>query len=322
MKIKGIISSFTAAVTIMTAPVFGAFAAEAYSVGDVNGDSTIDASDASDILYAYTLKATTGTLGMTAVEEAASDVNGDGATDAVDASKILSYYAYTSTGGDMLFPDFILNPPVNHSGLYNENYTVEEIIYFFNEIVLNTEYPANETDSVLLTKWKTPIYYAIQGDHYSSDEAILENLFSQLNQIEGFPGIYEAESIYTSNLDIYFCTYDEFYDSFGEMINYEPSDGAVTYWYNDNYEITYEKIGYMNYLEEPIRTSVMLEEIINGLGTSDTLIRTDSIVYQYGSEVTSLSDVDMIILRLLYNPLMKCGMNAEQCEKVIRQLYY
>ena len=32
--------------------------------------------------------------------------------------------------------------------------------------------------------------------------------------------------------------------------------------------------------------------------------------------------MDTLILKLLYHPEMQCGMHAEECEAVIRELYY
>jgi len=58
------------------------------------------------------------------------------------------------------------------------------------------------------------------------------------------------------------------------------------------------------------------------LGISDTTLREDSIVYQYGSEITQLSDVDWAILKLLYDPAMECGMDREACAAVLETLYY
>ena len=69
--------------------------------------------------------------------------------------------------------------------------------------------------------------------------------------------------------------------------------------------------------------SVILEEIYNGLGPiQDTDLRPDSIIYSGFSEPQSLTDVDELILKLLYHPQLLPGMNADECETVIRQLYY
>ena len=76
-------------------------------------------------------------------------------------------------------------------------------------------------------------------------------------------------------------------------------------------------------LDQHTRSSVILEEIYNGLGPlMDTVEREDSIVYQYGSDVTELSDSDWVILKLLYSEEVKAGMDQETCEEVLRSLYW
>ena len=46
--------------------------------------------------------------------------------------------------------------------------------------------------------------------------------------------------------------------------------------------------------------------------------------YQANKQGVSWCDgwVDWLILKLLYHPDIKCGMNAQQCEEIIRKLYY
>ncbi|MBR2310458.1 MAG: dockerin type I repeat-containing protein [Oscillospiraceae bacterium] len=60
-------------------------------LGDVNGDTTIDAGDASEILKYYAGLTTSINAGI-------ADVNGDNTVDAGDASEILKYYAGLITG--------------------------------------------------------------------------------------------------------------------------------------------------------------------------------------------------------------------------------
>ena len=54
----------------------------------------------------------------------------------------------------------------------------------------------------------------------------------------------------------------------------------------------------------------------------DTLQREDSITYQYSNENLALSEVDWILLKLLYHPEMQCGLDAQNCADVIEALYY
>ncbi len=68
-------------------------------LGDVNGDESIDASDASLILTEYALVSTGGTTTFDSRQAAAADVNKDKLINSSDASKVLGYYAEISTGG-------------------------------------------------------------------------------------------------------------------------------------------------------------------------------------------------------------------------------
>lgn len=80
-------------------PVLPPINNEPFALGDVNGDCSIDSSDASMILEAYALVSTGSEDGLTDEQKAAADVNNDVIIDASDASAILAYYAYIQTGG-------------------------------------------------------------------------------------------------------------------------------------------------------------------------------------------------------------------------------
>lgn len=105
--------SATALMLIALSGIGSVFAANAeqgnISLGDINGDGIVDATDASAILSAYANISTGKDSGLTAEQFEAADVNSDGIVDATDASNILAYYAYSSTGGTKDIESF-LNP--------------------------------------------------------------------------------------------------------------------------------------------------------------------------------------------------------------------
>lgn len=100
MKMKTIITGLTALlVTASIVPVCS-FAA---SLGEVNGDSSINAKDAAEVLvHAANVGAGNG---GTLSEEAltAADVNGDNTVNAMDAAEILVYSAEKGAGGSPVF---------------------------------------------------------------------------------------------------------------------------------------------------------------------------------------------------------------------------
>ncbi len=206
-----------------------------------------------------------------------------------------------------------------HSELYIPEVPIEDVITYFNEVCLAAEF-VNSGNPNLLQKWIAPIYYTIDGDMTDEDIAILTRFTQWLNTVEGFPGIYETEEAYRANLEIYFCDQQSLIDRMGE--NFYNMDGAVTFWYSEN-QIYREIICYRTDIQQQVRNSVIQEEIYNGLGPiQDTDLRKESIIYSGYSEPQMLTQIDELILKLLYHPQMLCGMNAEECESVIRQLYY
>ena len=86
--------------------------AYASGLGDINGDSVINAVDASEILSEYARVSTNQKAKLTDEQKKCADVDKNGNINAVDASQVLSYYAYKSTSGTMEFEAYLKNPPV------------------------------------------------------------------------------------------------------------------------------------------------------------------------------------------------------------------
>lgn len=195
---------------------------------------------------------------------------------------------------------------------------VEDVILYFNEVCLDAEF-INSGNPNFLQKWEEPILYQIHGSPTEEDLTVLTDFAQWLNTIPGFPGIREANNRESANLQIHFCSPEEMVKQMGSQ--FSCMDGAVTFWY-DNNVIFDAIICIRNDIGQTLRNSVILEEIYNGLGpVQDTDLRPDSIIYAGYSEPQSLTEVDKLLLKLLYHPDMRCGMNAAECEEVIRTLY-
>lgn len=209
------------------------------------------------------------------------------------------------------------DPP--HSELYLPGVPVEDVLTYFNEVCLNAEF-VNSGDPSRLQRWNAPISYALLGDYSPEDLDTLSGFADWLNRQFGFPGIYRTDDAASANLDIYFCSQQEIVDRMGE--NFRDADGAVTFWYTN--DAIYEAvICIRSDMDRELRNSVILEELYNGLGPiQDTGLRPDSIIYSDFSMPQELTEMDKLILQLLYHPDLKCGMGADECEAVIRQLYY
>ena len=137
---------------------------------------------------------------------------------------------------------------------------------------------------------------------------------------QGFPGCFETTDPATTSLEYYFCGQEEMVTRMGD--NFRAMDGGVTFWYLEN-RIYDAIICCRTDIDQITRNSVILEELYNGLGpVQDTVLRPDSIIWEAYSSPQDLTETDWLILKLLYHPDMKCGMNSAECEAVIRQLYY
>ena len=211
-------------------------------------------------------------------------------------------------------------PEPEHSALYIPGVDVEDVILWFKEVCLNAEF-VNSGNPSFLQKWADPIRYHIHGEPTADDLAVLESFAQWLNCQEGFPGICEATEQPEANLNIYFCSQEELIGHLGD--NFYGTDGGVTFWYDGNDQIYDAIICIRTDLNQHLRNSVILEELYNGLGPiQDTDLREDSLIYAGFSEPQELTEIDKLILQLLYHPEMQCGMSAAQCEEVIRRLYY
>lgn len=209
--------------------------------------------------------------------------------------------------------------PDIHSEYYIEGVSVDDVITYFNEVCLDAEF-IYSGDPSLLQKWNSEIKYIIHGNYTDEDLQTLNNFVNWLNTIEGFPGIKETTMTYEANMNIYFCDEQKMIEIMGNDMT--DLDGRVTFWYDN--DIIYDAtICYRTDIEQYTRNSVILEEIYNGLGPlQDTALREDSIIFSGFSTPQQLTEIDELILKLLYHPDMKCGMNKEDCEQVIRNLYY
>lgn len=216
-------------------------------------------------------------------------------------------------------PETALSTEPEHSEFYIPGVCVEDVIVYFNEVCLEAEF-VNSGNPTKIQKWTSPIYYTMEGSYTPEDYRTLTSFSDFLNTISGFPGMHETQNAQEANLSIHFCDLETMICLMGEQ--FRNMDGGVTFWYAD--DIIYDAIiCYRTDIDQYVRNSVILEEIYNGLGPiQDTVLREDSIIYSEFSQPQELTEMDTLLLRLLYHPEMLVGMDSDQCESVIRQLYY
>ncbi len=215
-------------------------------------------------------------------------------------------------------PEPTPSPSPSHSELYIEGLDVEDVITYFAEVCLDTEYGDKEGGS-LIRKWVNPIYYNVYGEPTARDMYVLNSFVNELNGISGFPGMYPVEM--AADLSIYFYGEQAFVDLMGS--DFAGNWGGVTFWYDGLSQIYSETISIRTDIPQDARDSIIAEELYNGVGpVQDTSLRGDSLICEWSNENYEMTAIDELILKLLYHPSICPGMNYNQCETIIKELYY
>lgn len=200
-----------------------------------------------------------------------------------------------------------------------KGYSAEEIISYFHETVMHSEYYEGD-EPELLRKWEIPILLSVEGETTQEDEDLILSLFSALNEIPGYPGIRFAESSEEANLIVRFLPGDEYVKYALERIGDENTDGYATGWYS-GFAYFEGEVGICSDIDRETKNSVILEEIVQCMGIfNDSYTYPDSLFYQGFNTPQWPTDMDWLMVQLLYREELKPGMNEEEVTAVLRGL--
>ncbi|MGC1244917.1 MAG: DUF2927 domain-containing protein, partial [Spirulinaceae cyanobacterium] len=173
-----------------------------------------------------------------------------------------------------------------------------ELIAFGNEFVTNPQ-------TQYVRKWNEDIRIKVMGSPTQEDWQTLQIVINELNQLVG--DIQIALDNQNHNLEIYFIPQEKFsqYEP-----NYVPGNlGFFFIWWNSNLEINRGKILIStNQVTQIERSHIIREELTQSLGLmNDAWTYPDSIFYQDWTEVNQFSELDKVVIRILYSPKIKTG---------------
>ena len=208
-----------------------------------------------------------------------------------------------------------------HSEFYVEGVSVDQVIAHFNKVVMGIESNAGAGEVALVQKWDQPINYRIEGMPTRQDAVTLNGLAQQLNAIEGFPGIQAATGL-EQNLTIYFLKDEDFKTQFSHVLGEKIAYGVVQMWRNDNNGIYSARVGYRQSASQELRDLLIPEKIVEMLGVSSVTVQKEITTDYKPKTIIDLSALDWSVVKLLYNPRIHNGMTADECEMIIRELYY
>lgn len=208
----------------------------------------------------------------------------------------------------------------------------EKLIEYFKEIALETEYFDNSHKTV---KWKKKMILFISKDH--EDERIMkviQNTVQEINDLatDGFKIELDTDPskcnsiLYLHKRERIAKIAPDFYKIFSENTMGEKTGGfAYSHYQEDSYKIVRSDI-FVD-VEEPIEIleSLIVEELTHSIGLyNNSKKHSNSVFYenkgQHSIFSKEYSQMDADIVRLLYHPKMRPGLNSDQVENVIKRI--
>ena len=203
----------------------------------------------------------------------------------------------------------------------------KELISYFEEVVLNTEYDDNPKK---VLKWTEKMnLFIVKDENLETQVSIIKNTIKNLNKLikDDFK-IQLVDKPTEMNSVIFLLNKEKtktFVPSFFDGIEEEFIGLADVEYDTNTFEIKVVKI-FID-INQPIelQESTILEEITQSIGImNDSESYPNSIFYKNKNldtiRKTEYSKLDKDIIRLLYNPKMKPGLNFEQAEKIIKEI--
>ncbi len=211
-------------------------------------------------------------------------------------------------------------PP--HSPYYLPYYLPEDVVFWFQEVALAGEFPEDPEDmaNYQVKRWENEIRYQIVGAPTEEDLVTVRDFWDRMGQIKGFPPVTETDCAEDANYVIHFYTHQDMMESDETIDN--ATNGFVRVWWNGNLELESAMVYICTEDEQHYRNRVIRHELYQSLGMLQDTIREDSMIYQMTLEADDYSELDMLLMQLLYHEDIAVGMGIEECTQVIEALYY
>ena len=191
----------------------------------------------------------------------------------------------------------------------------DETFLYFKDVTLKSEF--GSSDNGLIKKWMVPIKLEIAGLPTPQDLRTVEAVTNELKLLTKLP--IEFVKPNTGNMRIRF-TPEENFKKF--IPTYQPGNSGF-FWLNwdETKQITGAEILISTTgVTQKERSHLIREELTQAFGLpADSDKYPDSIFYQQWTDITEYSSLDKKLIKMLYNPQVKPGMNESQLEKLWRE---
>ncbi len=191
----------------------------------------------------------------------------------------------------------------------------------FDICALSMEYPDTGAQQGHLIRWSTGIRVYIEGNPTRKDLETINEMFLNLAlRVPDLPNITLISRRENSNVQFFFVPLKQ-------LGNFLPGyvDGTWGYFHL-NYQswmIQDAQIGIAtDVTDQEARNHLIQEEFTGALGLlNDHFLYSDSILYQPWTTVQHPSEVDWLMLNILYSPLLSPGMEKSKIHSILTEAW-
>lgn len=170
-----------------------------------------------------------------------------------------------------------------------------------------------------LMRWDGPIRIYLDGQPSAADRQTLADFILQLcYRVPTMPNVTIVDAPAAANVTIWYGPLN----AMGQHVtNYQAGNwGYFTYWYSRG-RIVQAEIGIAtDVTTQRDRNHLLQEELVGALGlTNDHDVFSDSILYQPWTTTQQLSEVDWLMLNMLYHPDVTPGCAWEEFRRITEE---
>ncbi len=191
----------------------------------------------------------------------------------------------------------------------------------FDICAFSAEYPGENSVEGYIIRWDKPIHVCVGGNPTRADRQKLDEFLLELAlRVPTLPNITLTQDMSSADIKIYFVPLKQLPKYVPGYV--EGNWGMFHYNYN-NWRISEAYIGIAtDVTDQRSRNHLLQEELVGALGlANDHLLYSDSILYQNWTTVQKLSELDWLMLNMLYSPLVTPGMDNAKVHSVLMQAW-
>ena len=196
-----------------------------------------------------------------------------------------------------------------------------EILDYFTEIALGFEF---SNSSKITRRWNTDLKVYLSGDDNPSLKAELDSIITELNNlITTNMSIYLVDEQVNSNFHIFLGSASDYVSIYPNSADLVESNWGLFFvnWDSSNYFYTGHMYVDTERADSTAQKHLLREEFTQSLGlANDSYKYSDSIFQQNWTLTTYYSDIDKELIRLLYHPNMKAGLNKAQTQEKLKEI--